>query len=91
MTAAPGAALSHATLPRRRTLFSGVSGLQFFQSRLSESGVPTVGLHGLRSICQCMALMSRRRERRIAASYSSVALLGETSSPQTMTSFFSIS
>jgi hypothetical protein len=58
MTAAPGAALSHATLPRSPTLFSGVSGLQFFQSRLSESGVPTVGPRGLRSICHCMALMS---------------------------------
>jgi hypothetical protein len=40
MTAAPGAALSHAPLPRWRTHFSGVSALQFFQSRPSESGAP---------------------------------------------------
>ena len=40
MTAAPSASLPHAPLPRRRTLFSGVSALQFFQSRPSESGAP---------------------------------------------------
>jgi hypothetical protein len=62
----------------------------FFQFRLRESGVSSVGRRGLRSIRQCIALMSRRREQRISASYSLVALLGETSSSQTMTSLVSI-
>jgi hypothetical protein len=38
MTAAPSAALSHATSPRRWLLFSGVSALQFFQSRRKRIG-----------------------------------------------------
>jgi hypothetical protein len=63
----------------------------FFSLDGSESGAPSVRQRGLRSICQCMAFMSRRRERRISASYSLVALLGETSSSQTMTSLVSIS
>jgi hypothetical protein len=63
----------------------------FSRSRLRGSGVSPVGRRGLRSIRQCMALMSRRQERRISASYSLIALLGETSSSQTMTSLVSIS
>jgi hypothetical protein len=76
---------------RRRTLFSGVSAFQFFSVSTARVGVSPVGRRGLRSIRQCMALMSRRQERRISASYSLIALLGETSSSQTMTSLVSIS
>src|ERR1700739_4066808 len=98
MTAAPSAALSHATLPRRRTLFSG--GAAFLFRRVGPSDFSVSSERIGRAVGQAARAsfhlpMHGPHEpaagTAIAASYSLVALLGETSSSRTMTSFVSIS
>ena len=90
MTAATGGALSHAPCTHYRATVSGKSGEENSACSTGQTGASAVSGDEICSAFCRMPGMSRLRERRLFQAIPEAALLAETSTKQTKTSFVSI-